>query len=132
MLMFMVGAAHQLAAQKKYEQKMEKDNVVVYGKWNPSKFLKKDSPLTLCLMVKNNSSEAVEVTLQTSYYEKGKRVEGSAPMKLTVKPGKKVKGRKNGMCWIAAEKSNDELKSDDFEWEVDDIKVKIIPAEKKE
>ena len=116
--------------QKDVEKEYNESNVRFYGEWKKSKKCKKDSPLMLAITVQNNGTKSIETTFKIMFFDTGMAAEESEPITLCIEPNKKKKGRKYGLCIVSEQFSNEQIQNASFTWEIDDIEVKELDAER--
>jgi len=110
-------------AQKNYSKLDEKDNVVLSYKWKPSKICKKDSPLILLIKIENKNDSAVIVNFTVDYFYDGSRKASSEEQVYCIKANKTIKGKLKGLGFDSSVFSNEQLLSDRFDMELNDVKV---------
>jgi hypothetical protein len=114
--------------QEGFEKISETDGVVFYGKWKPVKKSKKESPLVLCVIAHNTNTYSVDCNIIITFFDTGIVKEESEPIIFNIKPNKKAKGKKKGLCLLSANMTNESLTSDSFSYEI--INPKITKTDK--
>jgi len=118
--------------QKGFEKISEVDGVVFYGKWSLTKKSNKESPLILCIIAHNTNNYAVDCNFVITFYDAGIVAESSELFNLCIKPNKKAKGKKKGLCLLSAELTNEQIKSDLFTVEINQTVISKTETCKKQ
>ena len=113
-------------SQETLKDKLNKDGVKVTYEWKPSDKKDPKSKKQLCVVINNTNEHYVKMAFAVEFYFKGEVHEESQTQKICLKPGKVIKGRKYGLCWISEELSNDEIAGDDFKWELGELKLEQV------
>lgn len=127
---FFLGGIFSVNAQKKFEKTTEKDGVIFSYKWKSSEIFKKDSPLVLIIKMENKNDYPVKITFNVNYYWGMDLKATSNLQEVTIKPkmtfthNLKKKGFDNFTF------SNEDLKDDDFTFELVKIIVETLPKSK--
>lgn len=116
-------ATSSIYAQEELKEKLTKDGVIVTYEWKPSDKKDPESKLQLCVVINNTNEHAVKMAFTVEFYFKGEVHEESLIQKMCLKPGKKIKGKKYGLCWISDELTNEEINGSDFKWEMGELKI---------
>ncbi len=117
-----------LYAQDGLESKLDRDGVKITYEWKPSDKKDPESQKQLCLFASNNNDFATKLSFVVEFYLDDEVVEGSNKIKLCIKPGKTAKGKKEGLCLITAEISNDQLTQPNFKWDLGEVEISKIGA----
>jgi hypothetical protein len=115
-------------SQEALKEKLNKDGVKVSYEWKPSDKKVADSPLQLCIVIDNTNEHFVKMEFTVEFYLKGEIYEESLAQKFCIKPGKQLKGKKYGLCWVSEEVSNEEINGSDFKWELGELKLEKIDS----
>lgn len=115
-------------SQEALQEKLNQDGVKVTYEWKPSDKKIADSQLQLCLVIDNTNEHSVKMEFIVEFYLKGEIYEESLAQKFCIKPGKQIKGKKYGLCWISEEVSNEEINGSDFKWEIGELKLEKIES----
>ena len=114
-----------LFAQDEWPVKKEQDGVTITYQFSDLKGKRaEEGPKELCVVVRNNNDYPVKVSFTIAFFADGLGDEESAPIKLCIPPGKELKGKKNGLCWLITEENNTKINEDAFDWDVNDLEVK--------
>jgi hypothetical protein len=108
---------------QKYENYTKVDGVQLSTKWVPASKFKKNSPLQLLIKAENKNAFEVELALSVALYLDGILEEQSGISELTLRAGKSLQGKLNGLFFESDRLSNEQIKSDKFEFEILDLKV---------
>jgi len=127
-LLLLVLGSSSLFSQEALKEKLNQEGVVITYEWKPSDKKDADSKLQLCLVINNTNEHAVNMEFIVEFYLKGEVYEESLAQKFCLKPGKQIKGKKYGLCWISEEVSNEEINGTDFKWEIGELKMKKTEA----
>lgn len=117
-------------AQFCYTEHSVTDNVKISYKWKEIK----DGPTELRLKFKNKNPHAVLVNLEVDYYLSGILKESSQLEDFCLKAKQMVAGKFNGVIFTTTVLSNEELNSEEFKLEINDItttKVENCPEREK-
>lgn len=127
-IMLLIGASTILSASKNpYQELKTTDGVKISYKWGKSNILKKDAPLRLLLKFENTNEYAVEVSFKIDFFWQGMIQSESENEKcICISPGKKLKGRVHDLHFDTGKFNNQQVKSDDFILEINDIKITQI------
>lgn len=127
---FMLGGMYTVNAQKKFKKATEKDGVSFFYKWRPSELFKKETPLALIIRMDNKNDYPVIITFNVKYYWGMDLKATSSLQEVTIKPNKtftynlKKKGFDNYIF------SNEEVKDDNFSFELVKINIEKLPKNK--
>ena len=113
-----MGVFFQANSQSKYEIVYKKDKLEISGKWAHTKIFDETSPLELRLKIENTGDSAITFNYQISLYMDVLIKEQSEPEQFTIKAGKIKQGKLNGVRFLPATLTNDEIQSKDFSWQV--------------
>jgi len=119
-LLFVISISTHAFAQKKFEKKSEENGIVFYGK---TKYSKKNKAPFLCVKVHNTTEKDVDLKFAVGFFLTGVATESTEQISLQIPAGKKKKGRKNKLCWLAPETTAEEMASDRFDWVVKDFTI---------
>lgn len=125
-----LGGILSVNAQNKFEKTTEKEGVIFSYKWRPSELFKKDSPLALIVKMENQNDYPVKVKFYVNYHWGMDLKATSNQQEITIKPKKtfthnvKKKGFDNFTF------SNEDLKDDDFSFELVKINIEKLPKKK--
>ena len=122
-LLAIILSSSAIFSQETLKEKLNKDGVKITYEWKPSDKKDADSKLQLCVVVNNTNEHAVKMAFTVEFYFKGEIHEESLIQKMCLKPGKKIKGKKYGLCWISDELTNEEINGPDFKWELGELKM---------
>jgi len=109
---------------KNKENPIKTEGLEICYKWKPSKFFNKKSPLQLNVKVKNTNNYCVKISLKVSYFKSGILQEESDTVTNCINPLKTAGGGKKGLNFSAGNFTNDEIRSEDFSFEI--IPLEII------
>lgn len=98
------------------------DNVEISYKWKEVK----DGHTELRLKLKNRNPHAVNISLEADYYLSGILKESSSLENFCLKANKMVAGKFNGVIFTATGISNEDLKSEEFSLEFNNILVEEL------
>lgn len=122
-LISLIGSAVQ--AQKKYKLYHTEDGVEVYARWEHEKMFHK-GPVLLCLLIKNTTESAVEVSTDVNFYNVAVVAESVSIENRCIPAGKKLKGRKADLCFQSEKFDDEQRMSEAFHWKVEDMEVTQI------
>ena len=122
-LLVIILSSTSLFSQETLKEKLNKEGVIVTYEWKPSDKKDPDSKLQLCVVINNTNEHYVKMAFTVEFYLNDEIEEESLNQKFCLKPGKQVKGKKYGLCWISEELSNEEINSADFKWELGGLKL---------
>lgn len=125
-----LGGIFSVNAQNKFEKTTEKDGVIFSYKWKPSELFKKESPLALIVKMENQNDYPVKVIFQVNYYWGMDLKATSNQQEVTVKPKKTFTHNVKKKGFDNFSFSNEDLKDDDFNFELVKINVEKIPKKK--
>ena len=108
--------------------KFDSAGVVVSYHWSPSDKKDAESPRQLCLEVTNANEYTVKMTFTLQFLIDKEVFEEGVSQSYCVKPGKTLKGKKYGLCWISEEISNQEMDSPSFSWDIGERKMEKVEA----
>ncbi len=125
MLMFVLQFAN---AQKTNELPKNKERRVIDSiefshKWVREKWYLLKSPKVLKIKAKNISSKNVKIKFSVDFYVNGTIRESSDTVQVCMKPGVTRSGRKNKMVFKPAELSQEEMKSESFQFEISNLEI---------
>lgn len=103
------------------------DGVDIQYRW-ANETRDKDSPLELRLKIKNNNSYPVQVSYEIEFYMGPMMEESSEPTELCINPKLARTGRINGMYYRSTKLSNEQMESEDFIWEINDLKIEKVDS----
>ena len=129
MVMFLCSLTN-VNAQKKFEKNTEKDGVSFMYKWKSSELFKKDAPLALVIKMENKNDYTVKVTFNVNYYW-GMDLKATSSTQEAIIKSKKVfthNLKKKGFDNFSF--SNEDLKDDNFSFEIVKINVEKIEENK--
>lgn len=112
-----------LYSQKKFQKLDEVDNVTISYRWKQSKMLKKDSPLALFIKIKNANEYAVKVEFTVDYFFDGMTKASSEKQNYCLKKGGAIIGRMKKSGFDSSGFTEEELFSDRFVLEVNEVEV---------
>jgi hypothetical protein len=114
--------------QSKFQEKTKKDGVSIYYKWSHQNPIDKASPLQMVIKTVNENDQAINVSFLILYYIDGVLKEKNEVENFCIKAGKTANGRFNGLVFSTANISNAQIESDNFEWELSDVKIEKLDA----
>ncbi len=121
-----------LQAQKDYTPLASEDGIEIAYKWKPSKFLKKDSPRILNLMLRNTNDYPADVSFTVDYFWKGIRKASSDTNRICIKANRTAKGKIKNLTFDRAGLSDEDLSSENFSLDVTGIAVeKVVKCKRK-
>ena len=82
-----------------------------------------EGPKELCVVVRNTNTYSVKVSFSVAFFTDGAADEESEAVNLCIQPGKEMKGKKNGLCWLIDEANNKKIEDGSFEWDLNDVTV---------
>jgi hypothetical protein len=122
LFLVLVFASTSLIGQK-YKVYTKVKGVEISTKWlSPSK-MKRDAPLQLLIKAENTNDYNVDLSLSVALYLDGILEEQSAPSSIPIKAGKTLQGKLNGLFFESDKLSNEQIRSDKFDYEILDIEV---------
>jgi hypothetical protein len=108
-----------LVAFSQYEKVKEQEGLEFSVRWVKQKWYKKNSPQMLTLQVKNLNEFPMKYDLQVEVFQKGVTVESSESKTYTIAAKTTLKGRLNGISFIMEKISADDIKSKNYELELE-------------
>lgn len=129
-LTFFLGAISQTSAQNKFEKTIEQDGVTFFYKWKPSELFQKDSPLALVIKMENTNDYPVKVTFNVNYYWQMDLKATSSDQEVTIKPKKILVHNFKKQGFDNFTFSNEDLKDEDFNFEMVKINIEKLPKKK--
>ena len=102
-----------------YDEYTTKDNVKISYKWKDVK----DGPKELRFKLKNRNKYPVMVNLEVDYYMSGILQESSVLEDFCLNKKQLVAGKMNGVIFTTTELSNEDLESEDFKLEINNISI---------
>lgn len=114
-----------LSAQDKYTEKISTEDVAIQFKWKYPMTGGVAGPAELLLKVKNKNDDAISISFEVAYTMNIRTVATFA-VDTCIKAKKTINGKMNGLYFIAPDLTNDELMSDGFVWEINDLAVEEI------
>ena len=111
-------------SQEERPIKTEQDNVVISYEFNSLTGKRaEEGPQELCLFLKNNNEYSVEISFSLAFFAEGLVEEESAILTLCAAPGKEIKGKKLGLCWLITEENDQKIQEETFDWDLNDLTV---------
>lgn len=126
-LLIALCAAHVCSAQDQYETKVDNEHMEIQGKWKFPVKKGVEQPGELLLKMVNKSDAAVTVTFDLEYSLGVRNVE-TFIVDTCMKAGKTMTGKLNGLYFISSNLSNEQLKSEDFEWAIESLQTEEIDS----
>ena len=117
------GLINKSIAQSQYEICYQKDSLHISGKWVNSKKSNPESPLELRLKIENTDMQDIEFSYEIALYMNSMLREKTEKDTFKIKAGKVKMGKLNGVRFMSATLSNEEILSDQFSWEISVEKV---------
>jgi hypothetical protein len=108
-----------LVAFSQYEKVKEQEGLEFSVRWVKQKWYKKNSPQMLTLQVKNLNEFPLKYDLQVEVFQKGVTVESSETKTYTIAGKTTLKGRLNGISFVMEKISADDIKSKNYELELE-------------
>jgi hypothetical protein len=115
-----------LVAFSQYEKVKEQEGLEFSVRWVKQKWYKKNSPQMLTLQVKNSNEFPMMYDLQIEVFQNGVTVESSETKTYTIAEKTTLKGRLNGISFVMEKISADDIKSKNYELELELENVKPI------
>lgn len=119
----LAGTTQDASSQRRYVDHSTVDGVEIQYRWANSKWLDRNSPLELRLKIKNNNDYPVEVSYVIEFFMGPMHEESSDVTELCINPKLAKTGRINGMYYQSSSLSNQQLESDEFSWEIEDLEI---------
>ncbi len=119
----LAGTTQEASSQRRYVDHSTVDGVEIQYRWANSKWLDRNSPLELRLKIKNNNDYPVEVSYVIEFFMGPMHEESSDVTELCINPKLAKTGRINGMYYQSSSLSNQQLESDEFSWEIEDLEI---------
>ncbi len=113
-------------SQNRYQPFMTKNGVAIDYKWSHSIPFNKNSPLELRLRIRNTNEHAINTVFEVDFYMGPVIAESSQRVELCILPGRWKTGRTNGVYFQTLSLTNDQIRSEDFKWEINKITVEKI------
>ena len=129
LFLFLVGlilTSHVGQAQSKFKDFSTVDGVVFSTRWTHEKWLSKKSPLILSVKVKNTNSHAVSYTLGVEFFLNARMVEQNPAAEYCLKAGRTAKGKLNGTYFKPENLTEQEVRSDWFEFQLSGLEVSKV------
>ena len=104
--------------QTDYEIRYDKDSLKISGKWVHAKFFDDNSPLELRLKIENNSKTTQVFEYEILLYLNLMLREKTEKNQLSIKAGKVLQGKINGVRFLPSTLTNEDINSDNFSWEI--------------
>lgn len=117
--------------QKKYIQFHTQDSVVFSYKLSNSRFVFNDSSLMLLLKIENLTAKHIKTEFTIDYFWQALRKSSSYPQSFCLKPNRKIKGRFKGLGYELGIFTNEQILSDDFSFELNELKFSKVSNCKK-
>jgi len=114
-----------VSAQEKYTEKVSTEDVDIHYKWKYPMTGGVAGPSELLLKVKNKNDDAISISFEVAYTMNIRTV-ATFEVDTCLKSKKTIYGKMNGLYFIAPDITNDELMSDGFVWEINDLAVEEI------
>ncbi len=112
-------------AQEKYTEKVSTEDADIHYKWKYPMTGGVEGPAELLLKVRNKRDQAVSISFELAYIL-DLRTEATFAIDTCIKAKKTIYGKLNGLYFVAPHLSNEQLMSDGFEWEINDLSVAEI------
>lgn len=123
LILILTGTTQEASSQRRYVDHSIVDGVEIQYRWANSKWLDSSSPLELRLKIKNNNDYPVEVSYTIEFFMGPMHEESSDVTELCINPKLAKTGRINGMYYQSSSLSNQQLESDEFTWEIEDLEI---------
>lgn len=128
-LFFVVlGTTHDAPAQIRFVDHSEVEGITIQYRWARSKIFDRSSPLELRLKIKNNNDYPVEISYVIEFYMGPVLEETSEISELCINPKLAKTGRINGMYYQSSILSNEQMESDQFSWEIEDLEIDRVES----
>lgn len=114
-----------LSAQDTYTTKTSNDLIDIQAKWKYPVKKGVEQPAELLLKVVNSSDKLVSLTFDLEF-SIGIQTAETFHVDTCVKAGKTMNGKLNGLYFVSGSLSNAQLKSDDFDWEINELSTAEI------
>lgn len=111
----------------KYALYESQDGIEVHGIWKHEKMFHKGQ-MMLCLKVINTNPNAATVAFEVNFYKGALLAETFLVEGKCISSKKKLKGRRDGLCLVSKDFSNDELMDDSFHWSVEELDAIQVEA----
>ncbi|MBI9066731.1 MAG: hypothetical protein JEZ09_05520 [Salinivirgaceae bacterium] len=129
---FVFASISSVNAQKnKFEKSVEKDGVTFLYKWKPSELFKKDSPLALVIKIENKNEYDIKANFEVIYYWKLEPKATSNEQEAIVKSKQIFTKNVKKKGFDTYEFTKEEIKDDEFYFDIVEIKIEKIVKEKK-
>ncbi len=125
LFLILITASFSLLAQDKYTEKLSTEKVDIHYKWKYPTKGGVEGPAELLLKVKNKNQEPISISFEVAYMLDMKTVATFA-VDTCLKAKKTIYGKLNGLYFISEDLSNEEIRSDGFIWEINDLAVQEI------
>ncbi len=124
--LLVAGSTQEASAQRRYVDHSEVDGVIIQYRWANSDWRDSDSPLELRLRIRNRNTHPVSVSYVIEFFMGPELKESSDLTKLCINSRRSKTGRLNGMYYQSGILSNEELQSEEFNWEIEDLEIKEV------
>ncbi|MFO7923718.1 MAG: hypothetical protein R6U58_08515 [Bacteroidales bacterium] len=122
------GTVHISEAQVRYIDHSTVEGVDIQYRWVHSTWIDRSSPLELRLKIKNNNDYPVEVSYVIEFFMGPMLEERSDTTRLCINRKLAKTGRINGMYYQSNKLTNEEIESDEFIWEINDLNIKQVAS----
>jgi hypothetical protein len=127
-VLLLVSSRNEANAQARFVDHSTVDGVTIQYRWANSKGRDKNSPLELRLKIKNNNSYPVRVSYEIEFFMGPVLEESSDQTVLCINPKLARTGRINGMYYRSSKLSNEQIESEDFLWEINDLTIEEVES----
>lgn len=113
-------------AQFFYDKHSTHEKVEISYKWDYADPFDKTSAYELRLKLKNKNNKHVLVSFSVDYYLGPTLAESAQVEDFCLVPNGTASGKLDGVYFASDVLTNEELKSPDFRWELNDIKIEMV------
>ncbi len=128
LLLIILGTGNDAHGQRRYVDHSTVEGVEIQYRWTNSRWLNSSSPLELRLKIKNTNDYPIEISYVIDFYMGPLLEESSDLTTLCINPRLAKTGRLNGVYYRSSRLSNEQLESDEFEWEIRDLEIERVES----
>ncbi len=126
LLFLLIGSsAISVNAQNKYTEKTGNDSLQIMYKWKFPEKKGVEQPAELLLKVINKQDVPVALSFEV-VYSMDLRTVATFVVDTCLKAKKTIYGKLNGLYFISEDLTNEQIRSDGFVWEINDLAVQEI------
>lgn len=112
-----------LYAQNPWLPLMEKDGISIDYRWSNEKPFDRNSQLELRLRIRNSNDHHAQLNFSVDFYMGPLLHESSEEVEICLNPGRTLHGRLNGVYFRTTTLTNEQIRSEKFKFEINDLVV---------